>query len=129
LNRFHSKGILNPNSKTWLFFMGNIPYFLEWNCCWFLHQSNLSCVFATVGTGISHLQFANMNMTRNLFVVGFSIFMGLSVPQYFSEFTVRSDHGPINTQQRWVIFSLYILPQMFSCFISLVRPLWSRAMK
>ncbi|KAH9562832.1 hypothetical protein CY35_05G093000 [Sphagnum magellanicum] len=54
-----------------------------------------------VGTGISHLQFANMNMTRNLFVVGFSIFMGLSVPQYFSEFTVRADHGPIDTQQRW----------------------------
>ncbi len=83
-----------------------------------------SCVYATVGTGISHLQFANMNMTRNLFVVGFSIFMGLSVPQYFSEFTVRADHGPIDTQQRWVIYSLYILPQIFfSYFVTQARPL------
>ncbi len=43
--------------------------------------------------------------------------MGLSVPQYFSEFTVRADHGPIHTQQRWVIYSLYILPQMFFSYI------------
>lgn len=55
-----------------------------------------------VGTGISQLQFANMNLTRNIFVVGFSIFMGLSVPQYFSEFALRAGHGPVHTNARWV---------------------------
>jgi xanthine/uracil permease len=54
-----------------------------------------------VGTGISQLQFANMNLTRNIFVVGFSLFMGLSVPQYFNEFATRAGHGPVNTDARW----------------------------
>lgn len=54
-----------------------------------------------VGTGISILQFANMNLTRNIFVVGFSLFMGLSVPQYFSEFALRAGHGPVHTDARW----------------------------
>jgi nucleobase transporter 1/2 len=57
-----------------------------------------------VGTGLSHLQFTNMNLTRNIFVVGFSIFLGLSVPQYFSEFAIRSDHGPVHTHALWVNF-------------------------
>ena len=55
-----------------------------------------------MGTGISILQFANMNLTRNIFVVGFSIFMGLSVPEYFREFTLRAGHGPVHTHARWV---------------------------
>ncbi len=57
-----------------------------------------------MGTGLSHLQFTNMNLTRNIFVVGFSIFLGLSVPQYFSEFAIRSDHGPVHTHALWVNF-------------------------
>jgi len=62
----------------------------------------LSITFGmVVGTGLSHLQFTNMNLTRNIFVVGFSIFLGLSVPQYFSEFAIRSDHGPVHTHALW----------------------------
>jgi len=53
-----------------------------------------------VGTGISHLQFVNMNLIRNIFVVGFSLFMGLSVPQYFSGFALRAGHGPVHA--RWL---------------------------
>lgn len=59
-------------------------------------------VGCAVGTGISQLQFANMNMTRNIFVVGFALFMGLSVPQYFREFELRAGHGPVHTNARWV---------------------------
>ena len=33
--------------------------------------------------GLSNLQFVDLNSTRNLFVIGFSLFMGLSVPEYF----------------------------------------------
>ncbi|CAK9217170.1 unnamed protein product [Sphagnum jensenii] len=54
-----------------------------------------------VGTGLSVLQFTNLNMTRNLFVVGISIFLGLSVPQYFSEFASRAYHGPVHTHAHW----------------------------
>jgi len=46
-----------------------------------------------------------------MFILGFSLFLGLSVPQYFNEFTVSSGHGPVHTHGRWfndiinVIFS------------------------
>ena len=34
--------------------------------------------------GLSNLQFVDLNSPRNLFVLGFSFFMGLSVPEYFA---------------------------------------------
>jgi len=34
--------------------------------------------------GLSNLQFVDLNSARNLFVLGFAFFMGLSVPEYFS---------------------------------------------
>ena len=33
--------------------------------------------------GLSNLQFVDLNSARNLFILGFSFFMGLSVPEYF----------------------------------------------
>lgn len=33
--------------------------------------------------GLSNLQYVNLNSPRNLFILGFSIFMGLSLPEYF----------------------------------------------
>jgi nucleobase transporter 1/2 len=33
--------------------------------------------------GLSNLQFVDLNSVRNLFVIGFALFMGLSVPEYF----------------------------------------------
>ncbi|XP_073390924.1 nucleobase-ascorbate transporter 2 [Physcomitrium patens] len=72
-----------------------------------------------VGTGISMFQFANMNSTRNIFVVGFSLFMGLSVPQYFNEFSLRSGHGPVNTNSPWFnnILSAFFSSSMIVCFV------------
>jgi len=63
-----------------------------------------------------------MNMTRNIFVVGISIFLGLSVPQYFSEFTLRSYHGPVHTHGRWVNLkhSILNLLQQSNVFICLL---------
>lgn len=63
------------------------------------------------GVGLSFLQFCNLNSFRTKFILGFSLFLGLSVPQYFNEFTVASGHGPVHTHGRWfndiinVIFS------------------------
>ena len=34
--------------------------------------------------GISNLQFADMNSSRNLFIVGFSIIFGLALPHYMN---------------------------------------------
>ena len=34
--------------------------------------------------GISNLQFVDLNSSRNLFIIGFAFFMGLSVPVYFT---------------------------------------------
>jgi len=34
------------------------------------------------GVGLSNLQFVDLNSPRNLFIIGFSIFMGISLPEY-----------------------------------------------
>ncbi len=34
--------------------------------------------------GLSNLQFVDLNSARNLFIIGFAFFMGLSVPEYFA---------------------------------------------
>ncbi|XP_044488420.1 nucleobase-ascorbate transporter 4-like [Mangifera indica] len=59
----------------------------------------LYCVFyAYVGSaGLSFLQFCNLNSFRTKFILGFSLFMGLSVPQYFNEYIVTSGHGPVHS--------------------------------
>ncbi|XP_058739899.1 nucleobase-ascorbate transporter 6-like [Vicia villosa] len=35
------------------------------------------------------------------FVLGFSIFLGLSIPQYFNEYTTINGFGPFHTGARW----------------------------
>ena len=41
--------------------------------------------------GMSNLQFINLNSARNLFILGFSFFMGLSVPEYFAANPIELD--------------------------------------
>ncbi|XP_027366401.1 nucleobase-ascorbate transporter 4 isoform X1 [Abrus precatorius] len=59
----------------------------------------LYCVlFAYVASaGLGFLQFCNLNSYRSMFILGFSLFMGLSVPQYFNEYLLISGHGPVHT--------------------------------
>ncbi|KAL5700053.1 N-terminal acetyltransferase [Ranunculus cassubicifolius] len=63
----------------------------------------LYCVlFGLVASvGISFLQFTNMNNMRNLFITGISLYLGISVPQYFNETSLTSRHLPVNTHARW----------------------------
>ena len=35
--------------------------------------------------GMSNLQFINLNSAKDLFIIGFAFFMGLSVPEYFNQ--------------------------------------------
>ncbi|XP_071691018.1 nucleobase-ascorbate transporter 7-like isoform X2 [Rutidosis leptorrhynchoides] len=63
----------------------------------------LYCLFfAYVGSaGLGFLQFCNLNSFRVKFILGFSIFMGLSIPQYFNEYTAIRTYGPVHTKARW----------------------------
>ncbi|KAL8154205.1 hypothetical protein V2J09_011965 [Rumex salicifolius] len=63
----------------------------------------LYCLFfAYVGSvGLSFLQFCNLNSFRTKFVLGFSVFLGLSVAQYFNEYTAINGYGPVHTSARW----------------------------
>nr|CAB3266161.1 solute carrier family 23 member 1-like [Phallusia mammillata] len=42
--------------------------------------------------GISNLQYVDLNSPRNLFIIGFSLFMGLTVPEW-----MKANRGVINT--------------------------------
>ncbi|KAG5388012.1 hypothetical protein IGI04_029553 [Brassica rapa subsp. trilocularis] len=60
----------------------------------------LYCVlFAYVASaGLGLLQFCNLNSFRTKFILGFSIFIGLSVAQYFTEYLFISGRGPVHTR-------------------------------
>ena len=45
--------------------------------------------------GISNLQFADMNSSRNLFIVGFSIVFGLALPHYMDNHKDAIDTGMV----------------------------------
>lgn len=51
--------------------------------------------------GLSFLQFTNMNSMRNLIIIGLSLFLGISIPQYFNEYATIK-HGLVRTNAGWV---------------------------
>ncbi|XP_063950093.1 nucleobase-ascorbate transporter 7 isoform X2 [Daucus carota subsp. sativus] len=59
----------------------------------------LFSVVASAGLGL--LQFCNLNSYRTKFILGISLFMGLSVPQYFNNYVVTTGRGPVNTPSFW----------------------------
>ncbi|KAK8507733.1 hypothetical protein V6N13_140481 [Hibiscus sabdariffa] len=63
----------------------------------------LYCVlFGLVGSvGLSFLQFTNMNCMRNLIITGLSLFLGISIPQFFNEYWNPSHRGLVHTNAGW----------------------------
>lgn len=63
----------------------------------------LYCLFfAYVGAaGVSLLQFCNLNSFRTKFILGFSIYLGFSIPQYFNEYVAIQGFGAVHTKARW----------------------------
>ncbi|KAL3849008.1 hypothetical protein ACJIZ3_010890 [Penstemon smallii] len=63
----------------------------------------LYCVlFGLVGSvGLSFLQFTNMNSMRNLIITGLSLFLGISIPQYFNEYWGHGHPGLVHTHAGW----------------------------
>ncbi|KAJ4824047.1 N-terminal acetyltransferase [Turnera subulata] len=51
--------------------------------------------------GISFIQFANNNSMRNFYVLGLSLFLGISIPQYFVSNTTQNGRGPVRTEGGW----------------------------
>ncbi|CAM8900743.1 hypothetical protein QQ045_009756 [Rhodiola kirilowii] len=51
--------------------------------------------------GISFLQFTNMNCMRNLIIIGISLFLGISIPQFFNEYWTYGRHGLVHTNAGW----------------------------
>lgn len=45
--------------------------------------------------GISNLQYADMNSSRNLFIVGFSLVFALAVPHYMGQHPNAIDTGRV----------------------------------
>lgn len=45
--------------------------------------------------GLSNLQYVDLNSARNLFIIGFAFFMGLSVPEYFAA-------NPLSFEPEWL---------------------------
>ncbi|MBA0732339.1 hypothetical protein Gogos_016438, partial [Gossypium gossypioides] len=66
----------------------------------------LYCVlFGLVGSvGLSFLQFTNMNCMRNLIITGLSLFLGISIPQFFNQYWNPSHRGLAHTNAAWVSF-------------------------
>lgn len=59
--------------------------------------------------GLGFLQFCNLNSFRTNFILGFSLFLGFSLPQYFRERHACSVSGPLHTHSRWVITNFHPL--------------------
>ncbi|KAG5404872.1 hypothetical protein IGI04_010991 [Brassica rapa subsp. trilocularis] len=51
--------------------------------------------------GISFIQFTDNNSMRNMYVVGVSLFLSLSIAQYFISNTTRAGYGPVRTAGGW----------------------------
>nr|DAD37076.1 TPA_asm: hypothetical protein HUJ06_007717 [Nelumbo nucifera] len=51
--------------------------------------------------GISFIQFTNNNSMRNLYILGLSLFLGISIPRYFIEYSFSAGHGPVKTSGGW----------------------------
>ena len=49
------------------------------------------------GVGLANMQYANQASMRNIFILGFALFNGLSIPAYFTKFTESEGHGPVDT--------------------------------
>ena len=47
------------------------------------------------GVGLSNLQLVDLNSARNLFILGFAFFMGMSVPEYFAS-------NPVSFEPQWL---------------------------
>ncbi|CAK9144970.1 unnamed protein product [Ilex paraguariensis] len=74
---------------------------------------------ASAGLGL--LQYCNLNSFRTKFIIGFSFFMGLSVPQYFNDYVVNTGLGPVRTHSAWfntVMLVIFTSPAVVAAMVA-----------
>lgn len=74
-------------------------------------------------TGISFLQFTNMNSMRTMFIFGLALFLGLSIPQYFNEYTATAGYGPVRSSARWfndILDTLFSSPATVALIVAVL---------
>ncbi|KAK9735421.1 hypothetical protein RND81_04G205000 [Saponaria officinalis] len=61
------------------------------------------CIFYAFvsSAGLNYLQFCNLNSFRTLFILGFTSFMAISVPQYFRDYKLTSRSTPLGIHSEW----------------------------
>lgn len=93
--------------------------------CWlrYIVFNNYHCLLTSyafaAANGISFIQFTNNNSMRNMYVLGLSLFLGISIPYYFMSYTMAANHGPVNTGGGWVSYLhqvMYSHTIFFLCF-------------
>ena len=105
---------LQSSQQSTAFYLDLSVGFLRSSLCTMLSSSiyittEPSSLVPTAAVGLSFLQFTNMNSMRNLFIVGVSIFLGLSIPQYFFSYSTSAGHGPAHTKAGWVSSSPHVV--------------------
>ncbi|XP_015055260.1 nucleobase-ascorbate transporter 4-like [Solanum pennellii] len=61
-----------------------------------------SVMFAFMSSaGLGLLQFCNLNSFRTKFILGLSIYLGFSVPQYFNGYVITTGDGPVRSGSAW----------------------------
>ncbi|CAD6270730.1 unnamed protein product [Miscanthus lutarioriparius] len=80
--------------------------------------------FSILGAvGLSFMQFINMNSTRNFFVLGISLYLGISIPNYFHQFTTSYHREPAHTRAGWfndLINTVFSSPATVGFIVSMV---------
>ncbi|KAK6939549.1 Nucleobase cation symporter 2 family [Dillenia turbinata] len=71
--------------------------------------------------GMSNLQFANTNSMRNIYILGVSLFLGISIPYYFVQYLSVHNHGPVNTGGEWfddILNTIFSSPPTVAMIVS-----------
>lgn len=102
-------GILrsHPSGSSWLVFSPP-PVLQSSNVCphparFLPHAGGMLCVTyaVAVGTGISYFQYADIDSGRNIFIVGFTMFMALLVPRWLNVSPARLITGSGDVPWAW----------------------------
>ncbi|GAB2217042.1 hypothetical protein Drorol1_Dr00000200 [Drosera rotundifolia] len=83
------------------------------------------CIFFgyVSSAGLSFLQFCNINSFRTIFILGFTFFMAISVPQYFLIYQIKSDSSPLHTDHRWfndMVATIFLSSTLVAALVGLL---------
>ncbi|KNA18457.1 hypothetical protein SOVF_070600 [Spinacia oleracea] len=108
LTRIGSRRVIQISAGFMLFFsiFGKFTAFFA-SVPFSIMAATYCILYAYVSSaGLNHLQFCNLNSFRTLFILGFSSFMAISVPQQFRDYLLTSNSGQLPTRSKWFFDTL-----------------------